>query len=95
MTADQCHLRLPASIHGMPDVREEKAAPQPLAFHPGDPRLRWQRHDFRTIVKRLSSASARPTEIPQVRAATAIPTTFPQTKRYSPAHGGTPAKVAP
>jgi len=20
--------------------------PQPFAFHPGDPRLRWQRHDF-------------------------------------------------
>ena len=49
---------------------------------------------FRTIAKTLSSASARPTEIPQVRAATAFPTGFPQTKRHSPAHGGTPANVA-
>ena len=45
---------------------------------------------FRTIVKRLSSASARPTEIPQVRAATAFPhrfptdqTAFPGTRRHT------------
>ena len=38
--------------------------------------------------------SARPTEIPQVRAAAAFPTGFPQTKRHSPAYVGTPAKVA-
>jgi hypothetical protein len=42
----------------------------------------------------LSSASARPTEIPQVRPRRRFPTGFPQTKRHSPAHGGTPAKVA-
>jgi transposase InsO family protein len=40
-------------------------------------------------------ARSRPTEIPQVRAAAAFPTGFPQTKRHSPAHGGTTAKVAP
>jgi len=48
----------------------------------------------RTIVNRLTCVSARPTEIPQVRAAAAYPTGSPQTKRHSPAHGGTPAKVA-
>ena len=40
-------------------------------------------------------ACPRPTEIPQVRTATAFPTGFPQTKRHSPAYAGTPANLAP
>src|SRR5690242_4781459 len=65
-------------------------APQPLAVSPRDPRWRRQRHDFRTIVKRLSSASARPTKIPQVRVSGGIPhknptdtTAFPGTRRHT------------
>ena len=69
-----------------------KACRRALNRAPGHRRL--QSPTLRRRVRGFP-ARPRPTEIPQVRAAAAFPTGFPQTKRHSPAHGGTTAKVAP
>jgi aryl-alcohol dehydrogenase-like predicted oxidoreductase len=50
--------------------------------------------DYTRSVSARLPACRRPTEIPQVRATTTFPTGFPQTKRHSPAHVGTPANLA-
>jgi pimeloyl-ACP methyl ester carboxylesterase len=69
-----------------------KACRRALNRAPGHRRLQSP-----TLPRRVRGfpARSRPTEIPQVRAAAAFPTGFPQTKRHFPAHGGTPARVAP
>jgi len=51
---------------------------------PRGPKVALATARFRTIVKKLSSASARPTEIPQVRAAAALPHRFPTDKTAFP-----------
>ena len=77
-----------------PLTRAARSCPAAVCGLTQGPKVALATARFRTIVKRLSSASARPTEIPQLRAAAALPTGFPQTKRHSPAHVGTPAMVA-